>query len=72
MAYVTASEWHDNHHNYPFSANDGFAAEIDFAFLIVKWMCRVGIVRSYVDAMALFEKKCLGLLAVDKATMVAR
>ena len=66
-----ASEWHDNHHKYPFSANNGFLPrQIDFAFLIVKWMYRVGIVQSYVDAMALFEKECLGLPALNRATIV--
>jgi stearoyl-CoA desaturase (delta-9 desaturase) len=68
-----ASEWHDNHHKYPFSANNGFLpGQIDIAFLLIKWMYRVGIVRSYVDAKASFEKECLGLLGVDRATIVAR
>lgn len=68
-----ASEWHDNHHKYPFSANNGFLArQIDLAFLIVKWMYHLGIVQVYFDAKALFEKDCLGLPAVDRATMVSR
>jgi fatty-acid desaturase len=68
-----ASEWHDNHHKYPFSANNGFLSwQIDPAFLIVKWMYRVGIVRSYVDALALFEKECLGRSGVDGVPLVAR
>ncbi len=57
-----ASEWHDNHHKYPFSANNGFLpGQIDVAFQIIKLLHRLGIVESYVDAKPLFEKECLGL-----------
>jgi stearoyl-CoA desaturase (delta-9 desaturase) len=56
-----ASEWHDNHHNYPMSANTGFLpGQVDIAFQIIKLMHKVGIVESYVDARPIFEKECLG------------
>jgi fatty-acid desaturase len=59
-----ASEWHDNHHKYPFSANNGFLLrQLDLAFILIKLMYRLGIVKSYVDAKPLFEKECLGLPA---------
>jgi fatty-acid desaturase len=55
-----ASEWHDNHHKYFFSANAGFLpGQIDIAFQIIKLMHRAGIVESYLDARPLFEKECL-------------
>lgn len=55
-----ASEWHDNHHKYPFSANNGFlSGQIDVAFHIIQLMHRIGIVESYVDARPTFEKECL-------------
>jgi fatty-acid desaturase len=55
-----ASEWHDNHHKYPMSANSGFLpGQIDFAFQIIKLMHRVGIVESYIDARSIFNKECL-------------
>jgi stearoyl-CoA desaturase (delta-9 desaturase) len=57
-----ASEWHDNHHKYPFSANNGFLPrQFDLAFQIIKLMHKVGIVESYVDAKPAFAKECLGL-----------
>jgi fatty-acid desaturase len=57
-----ASEWHDNHHKYPFSANNGFLpGQIDIAFALIKLMHRIGIVKSYMDAKPLFEKECLGI-----------
>lgn len=57
-----ASEWHDNHHKYPFSANNGFLpGQIDIAFQLIKLMHRLGIVKSYIDAKPLFEKECLAL-----------
>jgi stearoyl-CoA desaturase (delta-9 desaturase) len=52
-----ASEWHDNHHNYPASANNGFLTrQVDIAFQVIKFMHRMGIVRSYVDAGDKFNK----------------
>jgi stearoyl-CoA desaturase (delta-9 desaturase) len=56
-----ASEWHDNHHRYSFSANNGFLpGQIDVAFLLIKLMYRLGIVESYVDARPIFQKEWLG------------
>jgi sn-1 stearoyl-lipid 9-desaturase len=55
-----ASEWHDNHHKYPVSANNGFLpGQIDIAFQIINLMRRLGIVKSYMDARPIFEKECL-------------
>ena len=57
-----ASEWHDNHHRFPRSANNAFMApQVDIAFQIIKLLSRIGLVDSYVDARAAFEKQCLGL-----------
>jgi stearoyl-CoA desaturase (delta-9 desaturase) len=59
-----ASEWHDNHHKYPFSANNGFLpGQFDLAFQIIKLMHRVGIVESYVDARPIFKKDYLSVSA---------
>jgi stearoyl-CoA desaturase (delta-9 desaturase) len=61
---LIASEWHDNHHKYPFSANNGFLpGQIDVAFQIIKLLHRLGIVDSYIDAKPLFQKECLELSA---------
>jgi len=55
-----ASEWHDNHHKYPMSANNGFLpGQVDSAFRMIKLMHRVGIIQSYVDARLVFEKEHL-------------
>ena len=55
-----ASEWHDNHHSYPASANNGFLTrQVDVAFQVIKFMHRLGIVRSYVDASSKFKKERL-------------
>ncbi|MGE5218383.1 MAG: hypothetical protein ACM3SP_15420 [Chloroflexota bacterium] len=67
-----AGEWHDNHHKYPFSANNGFLpGQIDIAFQIVKLLHRLGIVESYVDAKPQFEKECLGISS-GKALVVGK
>jgi fatty-acid desaturase len=59
-----ASEWHDNHHKYPFSASNGFLpGQIDAAFQIIKLMHRIGIVEFYVDSRPIFEKECLASAA---------
>ena len=57
---LTVGEWHDNHHKYPMSANNGFLrGQIDIAFQIIRLMHRLGIVESYMDARPIFEKECL-------------
>jgi sn-1 stearoyl-lipid 9-desaturase len=57
---LTVGEWHDNHHKYSMSANNGFLpGQIDIAFQIIKLMRRLGIVKSYMDARPIFEKECL-------------
>ena len=51
----TVAEWHDNHHRYPMSANNGFlTGQIDLAFQFIKLLSLVGIVKSYFDAKRLF------------------
>jgi fatty-acid desaturase len=68
-----ASEWHDNHHKYPFSANNGFlSGQIDTAFLLIKLLYRLGIVESYVDAKPLFEKECLGISSTGETSVVSK
>ena len=65
-----ASEWHDNHHKYPSSANNGFlAGQIDFAFLLIKLMYRLGVVESYVDARPIFQKECLNCSPPKRASI---
>lgn len=55
-----ASEWHDNHHRYPMSANTAFLpGQIDLSFQLVRAMHRVGMVDFYIDARTIFEKECL-------------
>jgi sn-1 stearoyl-lipid 9-desaturase len=68
-----ASEWHDNHHKFPFSANNGFLpAQIDAAFLLIKLMYKIGIVQSYVDAKPMFVRECLGLSGTGVAVVVGK
>ena len=58
-----ASEWHDNHHSYPTSANNGFLPiQLDVAFQIIKFLKSVGIVDTYIDAKNLFIKKTYSCL----------
>ena len=53
-----SGEWHDNHHNYPMSANSGFLAhQIDIAYLLIRLMHKFGIVGSYIDMSERFKKK---------------
>jgi len=53
-----ASEWHDNHHRYPGSANNGFLpGQLDFAFLLIRLLRRMGVVSSYTDDLPQFEKE---------------
>ena len=55
-----ASEWHDNHHKYPTSANNGFLpGQIDIAFHVIKVLCKVGIVQSYIDSLSRFKDEQL-------------
>lgn len=53
-----ASEWHDNHHKYPTSANNGFLpGQIDSAFELIKALWKIGMIATYVDALSTFEKE---------------
>jgi len=53
-----ASEWHDNHHKYPTSANNGFlSGQIDVTFELIKFLNKIGIISSYIDAFSTFEKE---------------
>jgi len=57
---LIASEWHDNHHHYITSARNGFLpGQIDAAFVLIKYLHRVGIVKSYIDHRDLFYRQCL-------------
>jgi stearoyl-CoA desaturase (delta-9 desaturase) len=61
-----AGEWHDNHHNYPMSANSAFlSGQIDVAFKFIKLMQRVGWVDSYFDARPTFENKYSKIPAIS-------
>jgi stearoyl-CoA desaturase (delta-9 desaturase) len=45
-----ASEWHNNHHEYPRSANYGFLPDhVDLAFQIIRALHFIGIVGAYRD-----------------------
>ena len=53
-----ASEWHDNHHRYQTSANNGFlAGQLDVTFELIKLLWKVGIIASYIDALPQFQKE---------------
>ena len=55
-----ASEWHDNHHKYPTSANNGFLpGQIDMAFHVIKSLRKCGIVQSYIDSYPRFKEEIL-------------
>jgi len=52
-----ASEWHDNHHKYPSSANNGFLpGQIDVTFKIIKFLWNFGMIASYIDSFPMFKK----------------
>ncbi len=53
-----ASEWHDNHHRYQTSANNGFLpGQIDVTFELIKQLWKIGIIASYIDALPIFQKE---------------
>lgn len=53
-----AGEWHNNHHLYPKSARSGFKAyQLDFAWLYVRLMYRLGAISNYRDDKEKFLKK---------------
>jgi len=53
-----AGEWHNNHHLYPGSARAGFLKyQLDFAWVYIWIMHRLGAVSSYHDSKADFMKK---------------
>ena len=55
---IVASEWHNNHHMYPRSANTGLTpGQIDVSFLVIRLMRTLGIVTSYVDATPRFRER---------------
>ncbi len=55
-----ASEWHDNHHKYPTSANNGFLpGQIDIAFHVIKTLCKFRIVQAYIDSLPRFKEEIL-------------
>jgi sn-1 stearoyl-lipid 9-desaturase len=59
-----ASEWHDNHHRYPMSANNGFLpGQWDFAFKIIQLLHKMGVVSRYSDATERFRRECTKALA---------
>ena len=54
-----ASEWHDNHHRYPLSANNAFTSgQFDLAFQIIKFLSLIGLVESYIDTRHEFARQC--------------
>lgn len=55
---IVASEWHNNHHMFPRSANTGLTpSQIDVSFLVIRLMRKLGIVSSYVDAVPRFRQQ---------------
>ncbi|MBX2884242.1 MAG: hypothetical protein KTR32_30080 [Granulosicoccus sp.] len=60
---LLGSEWHDNHHHYPTSANNGFLpTQFDFSFWVIRTMKRLGIVSHYNDSTGAFKLHRSGLL----------
>ena len=54
------SEWHDNHHKYPTSANNGFLpGQIDIAFNVIQFFHKFGIVQSFIDSSRRFKEEQL-------------
>jgi len=53
-----ASEWHDNHHLYPSSANLAFLpSQFDTTFQLVRFMNWLGLLESYNDAKPKFTER---------------
>jgi stearoyl-CoA desaturase (delta-9 desaturase) len=53
-----ASEWHDNHHHFPNSANLAFLpSQLDLSFLLVRAMKAIGLVSEYNDAKPRFLRE---------------
>lgn len=51
-----ASEWHNNHHKFPRSANLGLVGmQTDVSFLFIRLLHALGLVSSYVDAVPRFR-----------------
>ena len=62
-----ASEWHDNHHRYPGSANNGFLpGQIDLAFDLIRFLHGLGIVASYTDDLPQFRQSLESASAVSR------
>lgn len=60
-----ASEWHDNHHVFPKSANYGFLpSQFQLSFQIIRGLKKIGVIRSYTDSKLKFIK----ILEVEKLT----
>ncbi|MDP9152251.1 MAG: hypothetical protein M3O36_20190 [Myxococcota bacterium] len=56
-----AGEWHDNHHQFPVSANNGFLrSQPDMAFVFIRALHRLGLVATYSDAAPRFLTKVRG------------
>ena len=52
-----AGEWHNNHHLYPVSARTGFLPhQLDLAWLYIRLMYSIGLVKSFNDAKQDFLK----------------
>ncbi|MFE8603036.1 fatty acid desaturase family protein [Archangium violaceum] len=55
---VFASEWHNNHHKFPRSANLQLVpAQVDMSFLFIRLLRASGVVTSYVDAVPRFRQQ---------------
>ncbi len=55
---LLASEWHNNHHKFPRSANLRLVpAQVDSAFLFIRLLHALGVVSSYVDAVPRFRQQ---------------
>jgi sn-1 stearoyl-lipid 9-desaturase len=54
----SSSEWHDNHHSFPSSANTAFLpGQFDLVFQIIRFMRWLGLISFYIDARARFEAR---------------
>jgi len=64
-----AGEWHNNHHLFPKSARSGFRPhQVDMAWYYIRFMNRLGAIRSYNDAKKQFNEEYYKPYKATKAT----
>ena len=57
---IVAGEWHNNHHLFPSSARAGFLKyQIDFAWVYIWTLHKIGGISSYKDSKPQFKEQYL-------------